>query len=253
VLLSRPVCRQKAVPWHLVLALNLIPVMLFAHRFIPRHPTGLWHALLKGGPEQQRVVEQVGPGMQRLMDSRLEYPEMVFPHSLQHLYRIHTVHGYSSILPASLAILPAAEQNALSAQLADWYYDTPEYGMPRGNFHGSGLSHQVRFQWQGGAGPAPQISEPDLNTIVVTFPTPASGRLLWTDTRYPGWSAVADDRPVALEAASPTFSAIQLSGANRLVLHYQPRHLRVGGIAAASAVLILGAICLRGRRHRAAA
>src|SRR5207302_1905427 len=105
-----------------------VPVVLYAHRFVPRQPISLWKELLTGGPEQQKMVSLLQDKSLRLYESRPALTDQVFPNAMAHLYRVRTVHGYSGLYPNSLVLLPEAVKESVKPQLADFIYASEKNG-----------------------------------------------------------------------------------------------------------------------------
>jgi uncharacterized membrane protein YfhO len=60
----------------------------------------------------------------------------------------------------------------------------------------------------------------------VKFEPGTAGSLIWTDTWYPGWEAIAEGRRLAVRKIEPCNSQIEIpSDVGTLDLHYQPLYL----------------------------
>jgi hypothetical protein len=188
---------------------------------------------------------------QRLWEVAPGNHEMVMPAELPHLYRVRTLHGYSSLRPRSLLGLPASELEKWRPQTADWIYQSNARGLPTGELSRNATPGLARFQWRGQQVRPFTVQDVGLSQIHLSFEPGESGRLLWTDSWYPGWQAKVDGRPVVLEKAAPCFSSLEVpANAQTLVLQYRPRFLSAGlAMAAAGLFLsaVLGVVALRRR------
>ncbi len=234
-----------------VLWLNLIPVLMFCHRFIPHHPVGLWRELQAGGPEQKRVAAVMGGTSLRLIEKAPGIHEQVFPNALSHLYQVRTVHGYSALRPRCLEYLSDRDKDNWRNQMADYAYVVSQRGQEKGDFQKVEKSGWSRFQWRESVDRAFQIEENGLNEIRLHFAPGVAGTLWWTDTYYPGWTAKADGRIVSLSFLAPCFSTVVIAPETHLlVLHYQPTGLRLGRISAISGLVVLLGLGWRATRRR---
>lgn len=205
---------RKAAP--VLLALNLIPVLLYCHRFVPRAPVEQWQRLQAGGPAQRRVTAVLADTNFRLLDDAPTSEDKLFPCNLPLLYRVRTVHGFWSLMLPSLCWPPATEHSKYRAQLADYVYA----GAALRKLATPGLA---RFQWSPAQRRAFAVEETGLNTIRVEFQAGAAGNLLWTDTPCPGWTARVDGQPVAIQFTAPSFNRIEIPAtAQTLALCYRP-------------------------------
>ncbi len=244
--------RLKRLPgWlEVLLALNFLPVFLLFERLAPCQPVELWHRLLTGGPEQQRVMAAVKPNYLRLMEVAPGRNDPLFPDALEHLYRVHTVHGYSALLPKCLSALSAEEPQQFRPQLADYIYET-QRGQPTGKLLKADIRVSARFQWLTPSERTITIEQEMLNTIRLTIGSGAAGTLLWTDTYYPGWTATIDGIRGGRQFEPPCFSKIEIPGGVRsLVFHYQPTFLKAGIGVALFGLLLTFAVAVFVGRHR---
>ena len=247
LLLLRPSLRTKESAWALLLTLNALPVLGFASRFIPKQPIDAWHRLLEGGSEQQKLMALLRNKPLRLFEDALFVDDQAFPNAMSHLYNVRTVHGYSSLYPRSIALISVGEKERLMPQFADIAYHTDK-DAPQGRVITNRLVGLSRFQWVSGATREFSVAEPGLNTISIVFKPGAAGKLLWTDTAYPGWNAKIDGKSVPIRKHEPCSSEIEIPPqANQLVLHYRPRFLSLG-LALASLGLAGVGVCFFSRR-----
>ncbi|MGD1018001.1 MAG: hypothetical protein ABSA12_01655 [Verrucomicrobiia bacterium] len=224
-----------------LLALNLVPLLLFTARFIPRQPMELWNRLLAGGPAQREVVDVLGDTQLRLWEITPGEHQKLFPYDMAHLYRVRTIHGYSALHPRCLYELPPEEQKQYRPELGDYIYENRESGLGRGEFIKNPTPGLVRFHWETTNPRGLHAEQYGLNEIHVHFDAGPAGTLVWTDTRYPGWQATLDGFPLTLRAMPPTFTALEITNdARELVLRYRPTYLRPSLAASIGAMLLVG-------------
>ncbi|MEI7728650.1 MAG: hypothetical protein WCO56_03730 [Verrucomicrobiota bacterium] len=215
-------------PWSIpvLLLLNLLPVLMFYQRFMPRYPMAQWEQLKAGGPEQQRVLPLLARQPLRLYEKSPAISSMLFPNAMSHLYHIHTVHGYSAMQPRSLYLMENDARAALGKPIADYDYETLAGGRPTGILHTNFPGKLARFQWSGLLERPIQVSAESLNHIELAIGPGPIATLLWTDTYYPGWHAELDGKPWDIALKKPCFSRLEIpSGSHRLALHYRPHYL----------------------------
>ena len=241
-----------------LLVLNLLPVLLFTERAVPKQSVSLWAKLQTGGAEQQRVAAVLAGKPLRLVEMAPGRHDQLFPQGLAALYRIRTLHGYAALVPRALATLPPAEFAPWRSQGGDWTYESKARGEAAGDFHSNAVSGLVRFAWASSQPREFRVSEPGLTTIELVFEPGTAGILRWTDTYYPGWNATIDSKPASIRPVGPCFSEIEIpASARRLVLQYQPsgsslsRALAAAGLMAVVLLLLADPI-LRRARPRAA-
>jgi hypothetical protein len=237
--LLRPELRASRTFWFGLVILNMVPVLSFARRYIPRSDLVLWQRLLEGGPEQKRVMKQCGHSPERLTEVAPGMHDLLFPGAMSHLFGIRVTHGYTGLVPRSLLILSPAHPE-YRPFLGDWVYESRERGDQSGLFErrtGSGLT---RFQWLGAAPRRFAIRDIGLNVVEVSVEAGESGKLLRTDTYYPGWRAEGGDGKMPILFEMPCFSVLEVpSTATKIVLSYRPRFLNT-----ALAVLCCGPLIL---------
>ncbi len=238
----RPSWRLHPATVPALLALNLIPAVLFCARFVPREPVASWHRLRNGGPDQQTAMRALGESRLRLLETATAHNDFLFPDALQHLYRVQTVHGYSALVPSSIQTLSLAKDPQWRSKVADYVYTT-------NNLEAIEAIHPVRFQWETANERTLKVDQKSLNQVVVEMGSGAAASLLWTDTRFPGWSADIDHQPVPLHRAEPCFSRIDVpANARTLTLTYRPRYLYWGLALASLGALGLGVVMLTASR-----
>ena len=218
----KPLFRTVALP--VLLLLNIVPLLLFAERFIVKSPMQLWHALLQGGPEQKRVLSAVGP-FERFSETAPGRHEYVFPGVSCLYYRLHNLVGYSSFpLPVPLR---AANQT----------YSSPERGLSQGVFSSPNPHKCVRFVWKTPNERTLEIKNETLNTLTLEIGSGAPGLLVRTDTYYPGWRA----RNVHAPENNPGIGnyAFEIpSSSTTLQLEYRPSFLRIYQVASGIALVV---------------
>ena len=232
--------RRRPLVLGLLVGLNLVPVLWFSQRFIPRQPILFWERLQMGGPAQQEVVQRMGGTPWRLLERAPGVHDQLFPNAMSHLYRVRTVHGYSALQPKCLFRLTPAELARCQGHVADFTYDSKERGAAAGVLQTNSTTGLARFQWQGDSAREFQVVEPDLNTIRLLFAPGPAGTLVWSDTYYPGWTAWEDGRCIGIKPLAPCFSQIEIAADCRaLRLVYRPRYLRVGECLAVASLIML--------------
>ncbi len=212
-----------------IATLNLIPLLLFCHRFIPHQPVGLWQRLLAGGPLQHQAAALLRDTHERMAEPVVRETDRLFPAELSHLYGIRTLHGYVSLQPKSLLELSSDEQRNYQSQMADLFFEGVEPGSATGVWRTNSATGLVRFQWSG-TSPRPfEVVEDGLNTVRLRFAPGAAGELVWTDTQFPGWHATMNAKQAILTPIPPCFSKIAVPpDGGELVLNYRPRFLTLG-------------------------
>jgi len=227
VILCRPALRTQPLVGTALLLLNLLPVLSFCHRYVPRQDMALWRRLLAGGPEQQRVVAKLAGTGDRLLEIAPGMHEFVMPGAFGHFFRVRTAHGYSSLRPPNRYDFYRASPDAWRLEAADWVYESKTRNQSAGAFATNGAPGLARFRWQGQAPRHFQVEDPALNRIRVKFEPGAAGSLIWTDTWYPGWAATAEGRRLAVRKIEPCYSQIEIpSDLSTLDLRYQPLYLQ---------------------------
>ncbi len=244
VLLS-PRLRSRRLVLGCLVALNLLPLLLFAHRFIPRAPIETWHRLLDGSEEQRHVVQILSQGHFRLLDDAPAEFERLFPQNLSHLYAVHSAHGYAALQPNWLANFPTSTP----ATLADYAYAS-EPPWDSGSLIRLNTFGNARFSWARGDTRHITVRSESLNSLDLEFPPGPPSSLLRTDTWFPGWTVeLADGTALPINRTPVYCSEIQIpAGVTALHFRYRPSHL-AGAIAAAGlACLALAFAAFRNSR-----
>jgi hypothetical protein len=238
--------RRRPAPfmqWALLI-LNFVPIILFFVRYVPNHPALYWNRLLAGGREQRRVAQVLNPAHLRLLEEAPSFNDMLFPNDMGHLQKVHTVHGYSALQPASLVHWPPGIEPP-PEPIADFMYSSNERGRSTGKLIPltNRANARVRCEERNVS-----ITAETLNSMMVSVAPGPSDRLLRTDTFYPGWEAQISGRPSSLEHSKFPFSAIELPGSEiALVITYvyRPSHLfaAIGLVVAAGLFVTLALVC----------
>jgi hypothetical protein len=225
-----------------VLALNLVPLMLFDARFVPRQSMELWNRLLAGGPAQREVVDKLGGTELRLWE--IAPPgghQKLFPGALVDLYRVRSLDGYSTLPPRHLDWYSTEQVEQYLPQAADYIYKSSELGPAKGELVRNATPGLARVQWETPIKREFQVTQHGLNEIQVEFSPGPAGTLLWTDTSYPGWKATLDGRPLMLQATPPTFTSMEIAeNARHLVLRYRPTYFLPSMVVSIGAMLLVG-------------
>lgn len=240
-LLARPTTPPRWA-WLALLGLNLFPVLSYYHRFTPSHPVALWQSLQEGGPLQQSAVATLSPGALRFLETAPTRTDMLIPQNFTLLYRIHAVHGYCSLQPASLFLWPKDEPYPEASIVSD------ATATPDGQLVLDHAEIWSRLQWIDGAAEKRSIRflAETSGTLTAEIGPGAAGTLRRTDTLYPGWSATYGGAKIPIVHAEPCFSTITLPASDeprQLVYSYRPTYLTVSFVLAG-----LGALGLAGLR-----
>ena len=218
----KPLFRTAALP--VLLLLNIAPLLLFAERFIIKSPMQLWHALLQGGPEQNRVLSTVGP-FERFTETAPGRHEYVFPGVTCLYYSVHNLVGYSSFpLPQP-------------TRAANHTYSSPQRGLSHGVLSSPNPDKSVRFVWKTPNERAVEIKSETLNTLTLDIGPGPPGLLVRTDTYYPGWQ-VRNVRASESNSRIPNNAFEVPSSATTLHLEYRPSFLRIFQIASGITVVV---------------
>lgn len=187
-----------------ILALSLLPVFSFYARYRPAHDIALWQRMKEGGPAQNAAMAQTGP-FRRLQESEgAQLAAYVFPNALSVLYRVHVVHGYSALQPASFHVPPKNPATFPPAWRADTHLDDPAYSAPAASVRfqsGSSMENLI---------PLPILQE-TWNSVQVAPAGEGKNLILRTDTYFPGWTArTAQGSTLSSALLAPFFSQVNL-------------------------------------------
>jgi hypothetical protein len=240
--------KQRPAFWQTLLVLNLLPVLLFAHRFVPAQPLECWHRLLHGGNAQELIASRLSGSSLRLNETASRFADRVFPNAMSHLYRVRTVHGYSALQPRGLALLASTDLAKIQDRVADVEFCSTN-SLGRLACVTAHTNRLARFQWLDHSTREFRVEEETLNTIKIRFASGGAQRFLWTDTFYPGWTARLNGHVTHLSKEAPCFSALEIPSAEtKLELHYRPTYLKAGLGLAFFGLLGLIATLARPRR-----
>jgi hypothetical protein len=242
--------RRRPAPftqWAL-LTLNFVPIILFFVRYVPNHPTLYWNRLLAGGPEQRRVAQALNPAHLRLLEEAPSFNDMLFPNNMGHLQKLHTVHGYSALQPASLSHWPL-QRPPPPKLVADFVYSS-ESRSEIGRLAQISESDNSRLQCPGRE---VSIARETLNTLQVSMDPGPAAALLRTDTFYPGWQLELNGAQIALKRGALPFSTIQLcanDASSIAVYRYRPSHLSATiWLSAIASFILIGTLVLSGAQN----
>jgi hypothetical protein len=195
-----------------VVALNVLPLLLFFSRAIPSSPVEYWHALLAGGPEQRKVLDQLGRDL-RLKEKVPDRLDYLFPGTLAGLYGVHPIHGYVGLRPAAASESDHLREHNVVYE-SEWRRQEGQVTVLNSN--------QVRFVWANKQNRDIIIAGETLNSVRLRIAAGPAGELVRTDTYYPGWR-VDSPASVTQRQNSDGFLAFSIPPtATDLVLRYEP-------------------------------
>jgi hypothetical protein len=207
---------------------SLVPLISFAGRFIPSHPTELLKRLQAGGYAQRAAIKLVQGNNARILDRDMQ----VFPYAMAALYRVHTVHGYSALQPPGIFKRP--NDNTLPAQFgAD--FDLRLSGV--GEVIVERISeHPPEARLSALNGATIGIAEETLNQITLTYAEGVPNAIFRSDTHYPGWRLDSDGVfSVTSSSLGSIIRPIQGEFPESVRLFYRPSFLTPACILAALA------------------
>ena len=161
---------------------NIVPLLLFGARFIPREPMEKWHTVLKGGPDIQKARELLGKNL-RMDEKGYGRRFNLLPGNTAIYYHIHTLVGYTG-----LPLYPNG--NADVSREANYLYQNAARSGKGGKFVPVHPGTNVRFVWKSDISRPVEILRETCNTITLSIAAGAAGDLIRTDTYYPGWNLV---------------------------------------------------------------
>jgi len=213
-----------------VFVCNVAPLLLFSARSQPYCPVEYWQALLTGGPEQRKVIDQATGGLRFTEHSpgRLDY---VFPGTLPALYRVHSLISYTSFpLRGPGQSTSPRDYNLLYVS---------EQQRPEGDLRVLS-TNQLRFTWANNQNRSVVIAGETLNTVRLRIAAGAAGELVRTDTYYPGWH-VESPASVTQHRNGDGFLAFSIPPtATHLVLRYEPSWSNVTKPLSVAALITTG-------------
>jgi hypothetical protein len=205
-----------------VLAVNLLPLLLFAHRFMVRQPVELWKRLLHEESPQSRLAGWLG-SQYRFQDSGGRF-ERLYPGAMPQLFGVHSTHGYSSFpLPAMDGEIKALGLDFVNADVGeDWSGDSSLSQKPILRPPSSGTS---RFQWEARVERPVKVLRESLNQVTIQVVAGSAGTLVRTDRYYPGWR-VSQPKDLPWQVLGNSLLAVQVPAAETtLTFSYAPRYL----------------------------
>jgi hypothetical protein len=156
---------------------NLLPLLLFFHRYVPSSRTEIWQKLLAGGPEQKRIRQAAGSNgrFMEIAPTRVDY---AVPGATSCFYRIHSLNGFSAFnLWAPGQVTSVRNENIR-------YVSTNKSAVGAVFIQ---TTNQVRFVWDSGGTRPVQIVSETLNSVTLHIAAGKAANLIRTDTYYPGW------------------------------------------------------------------
>lgn len=227
---TRPGFRERRWMLPAIFACNIIPLLLFFSRFTPNSPIEHWERLLKGGPEQQRILAELQPSL-RLKETTTGKLDYVFPGVTACYYNLHTLSGYSSFNLAKPGQTDGPRQGNLHA-ISDRISTA----------HGEKNPKMVRFIWSEKLDRTVQIVRETNNTITLNVARGTPGELVRTDTYYPGWQVAQGEGVSQSRSAAGYFSMEVPEAETEIVLEYKPSYstlCRIASLCALALVLFL--------------
>ncbi len=78
---------------------------------------------------------------------------------------------------------------------------------------------------------------------LLTCTTTGPGRLIWSESFFPGWTATCDGKRVPVQAFDETFLSVEIpAGAHNVRFHYRPISFYVGMTISAMTLLLIGLV-----------
>ena len=245
--------RGGAIWLNVTLLISTLPLLWYAHRFIPMQPMSLWQRIREGGPEQQRVVAMVTPSSQRLMEIAPNQNEYLFPGAMAQIFRVHVMHGHSSMVVKSAGTEAAALQGH-QPSLNDYTYRSATTGMEKGELIKVNSRPSARYFWREPNERQITIAQETLTSITLAITPGPPGTIVRSDTYYPGWKIVAPSN-ARLMPQAPCFARFDVpSDVTTVTLKFEPRWLKTGLILALmSALALVASLAILWRRSARAA
>lgn len=215
--------RRDVLLLQAVLAVNLLPLLLFAHRFVVRQPVQLWERLLSEDSPQTRLAHLLG-SQYRFEDPGARF-DHIYPGALAQLYGVHSTIGYTSFpLPG---ISEEAKSLGLSLANADAGEEWPAPGsasqMPVLKPPPSGTS---RFQWATPMQRSVNVIRESLNRVTIQIAHGTAGMLVRTDRYYPGWR-VSQPNDMPFRILGSSLLTVQVPPEETTITFtYTPRFMR---------------------------
>ncbi|MBI5619510.1 YfhO family protein, partial [Candidatus Gottesmanbacteria bacterium] len=93
-----------------------------------------------------------------------------------------------------------------------------------------------------------QIGKYTPNEVSVTVTTEKTGTLVFIDTNYPGWRAVLDGKPVAIQPFENVFKSVIIpAGTHAATFRYRPDNVNIGLGLSSLGVLTIAIVCWKRR------
>ena len=214
--------RRNVLLLQAVLVLNLLPLLLFAHRFVVRQPIQLWDRMLHEDSPQTRLAALLG-AQYRFQDPGTRF-DHGYPGALAQIYGVHSTIGYTSFpLPGIPEEAKALGLNLVSADVGE---DSSQPAVllqePTPRPPPSGTS---RFQWEPAIQRPVTVVRESLNHVTIRIAAGPAGTLVRTDRYYPGWR-VTQPKDMPFRVLGHSLLAIQVPPAETLMTFaYTPRFL----------------------------
>jgi hypothetical protein len=220
-----------------VFVFNLLPLLSFFGRFTPYSPVKHWHALLKGGPEQQAVMKLAGRDL-RIRERTPNRYGSAFPGVTICYYRIHSLDGWTSfpLHGRGQTLSPRGHNILYSSEPAS------EHGMATVI-----STNQLRFVWADEKQRDVSIVTETANSIRLRIGAGPAGELIRTDTYYPGWRVEAPSSIGQRRNADGFLSFSIPADPIELVLRYQPSYHVPAKLASLAALLAIVGLLVASR------
>jgi hypothetical protein len=220
--------------------INVVPLLHFGFRFIPRAPIETWHAVLKGGPAIQTARKLVGDSL-RFAETDPGRRFNLIPGNTAIYYGIHTLVGYTG-----LPLFPNGKEFA--KREANFVYNNKRVTGADGEFLSPNPDKNVRFIWKNASTRLVQITRETMNTITLEIASGPAATLIRTDTYYPGWHIVEPTNCKWGRDSSGYFAIDVPPNATEVTLAYSPRGLRTAVWVSLGGLLLLslGAVTIPG-------
>lgn len=200
------------------LIITLLPVVMFHHRFRPKHPISMWEKMLEGGPAQKAAVA-ASQGWLRIDERETKSENLIFPLATAALYKVHNISGYSALQPASIFKTSPADYPTLNPSL--WNGDFKGVASDNSEILATAGS-RFRSLESGNTIPL-QIVDESMNQLTIKVaPTSLDQIILRTDTHYPGWKITGG----SVTKLIPPFFTQTVIKSPEISYHYRPTGLR---------------------------
>jgi hypothetical protein len=217
--ISKHIHRNKMIVVGLII--TLLPVLMFHHRFRPKHPISMWERMLDGGPAQKAAMA-TSKGWLRIDERDTLTKEQIFPFATAALYKVHNISGYSALQPASIVNTTHSVYPTLHPSLWDGDFSSPPnlFGEKQDLVATAGS----RFRSLESGNPIPlQVVDESMNQLTIKVaPTSLNHVILRTDTHYPGWKITGG----SVTKLIPPFFTQTVIKSPEISYHYRPPGLR---------------------------